>query len=79
VIQKERKRRAGRRAAAGGDVGPMGRCGLKGTETRFSFFLFFFQTQLKPTFKLKIYKPFQTFSQNFINFLDLTQATKNHA
>jgi hypothetical protein len=50
VIQKERKRRAGRRAAAGGDVGPMGRCGLKGTETRFSFFSLLFSNTIKTNF-----------------------------
>jgi hypothetical protein len=45
----KRKRRRGTWAGAGEDVGPVGRCGLKGKELRFSLF-FVFQTQLKPTF-----------------------------
>jgi hypothetical protein len=49
VTVGKRKRRRGTRAGAGEDVGPVGRCGLKGKEVRFSLF-FLFPTQLKPTF-----------------------------
>jgi hypothetical protein len=68
--------------------GEAGRCGrgLGGPwaswarrEVRSFFFFFFslFQTQLNPTFKLKfIQNLFKLFHKNFINFLDLTQATK---
>jgi hypothetical protein len=46
----------------------------------FFFFLFLFQTLFKLNlFNSNSIKTFQTFSQNFINLLNLTQATKNHA
>jgi hypothetical protein len=63
----KKKRRKKWRAAAGEDVGPVGRCGLKGKEVRFSLFFVFFSNsfQIKP-FQLKLNKTFQTFSQNFI-------------
>jgi hypothetical protein len=58
----KKKRRKKWRAAAGEDVGPVGRCGLKGKEVRFSLFSFSFSNsfQIKP-FQLK-------FKQNFSNF-----------
>jgi hypothetical protein len=49
VAAGKKKRRKKWRAAAGEDVGPVGRCGLKGKEVRFFFFLFSF---LKP-FQIK--------------------------
>jgi hypothetical protein len=78
---KEKEKR-GRGGPARGDgrwaAGPFG---LKGEPTRFSFFsFFFFKLHFKITFLLKFKsKLFQTFSQKFINFLETTQATKNHA
>jgi hypothetical protein len=77
AAQRKRKGRVGRRAAAGGIDGPAGRLGQKEDEVSFPFSFFSFKTLFKfKTFQLKT---FQTFSQNFIKFLNLTQATKNHA
>jgi hypothetical protein len=78
----KKKKRRGAGLFAGEGVGPVGRCGLKGEgEVSFPFFFFlFFQTLFKINlFNSNSNKTFQTFSQNFINLLDLTQATKNHA
>jgi hypothetical protein len=62
----------GRRAA--------GPSGLKGEPARFSFFLFLFQTSFSNHFSFQIQiKLFKLFLKNFINFLETTQATKNHA
>jgi hypothetical protein len=49
-------------------------------EGKLFFFLFFFILFLKQTFLFK-FKPnsFKLFLKNFINFLEATQATKNHA
>jgi hypothetical protein len=45
-----------------------------------NFFLFIFKLLFKTSFLFKFNsKLFQTFSQKFINFLETTQATKNHA
>jgi hypothetical protein len=59
----------------------VGRLGQKGGEVLFFSFLFpFFQTLFKSNlFNSNSNKTFQTFSQSFINLLDLTQAIKNHA
>jgi hypothetical protein len=44
------------------------------------FFLFLFQTSFSNHFSTQIQiKLFQTFLKNFIDFLETTQATKNHA
>jgi hypothetical protein len=44
------------------------------------FFLFLFQTLFKTNFSFQIQtKFFQTFLKNFINFLEVTQATKSYA
>jgi hypothetical protein len=59
--------------------GPVGRLGQKGREVLFPLFSLFklFSNQ---TFSTQIQsKHFKLFSQNFINLLDLTQATINHA
>jgi hypothetical protein len=54
--------------------------GRKVSRAWFPFFLFFFKLLFKTTFLFKFKsKLFQTFSQKFINFLETTQATKNHA
>jgi hypothetical protein len=46
----------------------------------FFFFLFFFQTSFSNHFSSQIqFKLFQIFLKNFIDFLESTQATKNHA
>jgi hypothetical protein len=54
--------------------------GRKGSRVWFLFFFsfsnFFFLNHI--SFQIQI-KLFQTFSQKFINFLETTQATKNHA
>jgi hypothetical protein len=58
----------------------VGRLGQKGGEVLFFFFFSLFQTLFKSNlFNSNSNKTFQTFSQSFINLLDLTQATKNHA
>jgi hypothetical protein len=44
------------------------------------FFLFLFQTSFSNQYSIQIEnKPFKLFLKNFINFLETTQATKNHA
>jgi hypothetical protein len=54
--------------------------GSKGKEVSFVFFLFFFKLFLNQTFLFK-FKPnsFKLFLKNFINFLEVTQATKSYA
>jgi hypothetical protein len=81
VSAKKRKRERERRAGVGWLAGPTGLAGPKGEPGKvFFFFLFFFKLLLKPLFLFKFKsKLFQTFSQKFINFLETTQATKNHA
>jgi hypothetical protein len=66
---------AGKGCWASRPVGP------KGKKVSFLFFFsFLFQTFLKSNFSFQIQtKFFQTFHKNFINFLEATQATKNHA
>jgi hypothetical protein len=80
TAQGKRKGRVGRQAAAGGIDGPAGRLGQKEGEVSFpfSFFILKHFSNLN-LFNSKPFKTFQTFSQNFIKFLNLTQATKNHA
>jgi hypothetical protein len=61
------------------DDGLAGRLGRKVRRVSF-FFSFLFQTLLKSNFSFQIQtKILQTFLQSFINFLEATQATKNHA
>jgi hypothetical protein len=82
VSDSKRKRKEKERGgpARGELVGRQAWLGRKGSRARFSFFLFFFKLLLKPLFLFKFKsKLFQTFSQKFINFLETTQATKNHA
>jgi hypothetical protein len=44
------------------------------------FFLFLFQTSFSNHYSIQIQiKPFKLFLKNFINFLETSQATKNHA
>jgi hypothetical protein len=43
------------------------------------FFPFFSNIQIQTIFKPKTFKTFSNFSQNFIKFSNLTQATKNYA
>jgi hypothetical protein len=80
-VCKEKEKEAVRWAAAGWFGGPAGRAGPKGKKGLFSFFSFLlFQTPFETTFLFK-FKPnsFKLFLRNFINFLETTQATKNHA
>jgi hypothetical protein len=80
TAQGKRKGRVGRRAAAGGIDGPAGRLGQKEGEVSFPFSFFLLKHFSNSNlFNSKPFKTFQTFSQNFIKFLNLTQATKNHA
>jgi hypothetical protein len=79
--QGKRKERERDGPARGELSGPAGLAGPKGEKVRFLFFLFvfkllFFKTTFLFKFKSKL---FQTFSQKFRNFLESTQATKNHA
>jgi hypothetical protein len=75
---KEKEKGEGKRWAGAG--GGMGRLGRKGAGAVFFFFIFFFSNSIfKPnSFQVQI-KPFKLFLKNFINFLQTTQATKNHA
>jgi hypothetical protein len=74
--EKEKGRR--RWAAAGeGEVGRWDGWVEKGHEVLF-FFSFFKLFSNSNLFNSNSSKTFQTFSQNFIHLLDLTQATKNH-
>jgi hypothetical protein len=65
----------------------VGRCGVvwwagrPGWDERWEGeFFSFFQTPFKTTFLFKFKpNPFKLFLKNFINFLEATQATKNHA
>jgi hypothetical protein len=76
AAQGKRKRRGGRWAGAGGRLGRLDR---KGVGADF-FFFFSFSTSFSNHFSSQIqFKLFQTFLKNFINFLETTQATKNHA
>jgi hypothetical protein len=77
AAQRKKKRGGGRWADAGGRLGRLGR---KGAGLILFFFLFFFQTSFSNHFSSLIqFKLFQTFLKNFIDFLETTQATKNHA
>jgi hypothetical protein len=79
--RNKKKKKEAARAGAGRRL--MGRwaAGLKGGKVSFFFsFSFFFQTPFKTIFSFQIQtKFFQTFDKKFINFLEDTQATKNHA
>jgi hypothetical protein len=72
---KKRKRKGERWAGAG--VG----WAVWAERSRCSFFVFFlFQTPFSNHFSSQIQiKLFQSFLKNFIDFLETTQATKNHA
>jgi hypothetical protein len=72
--KKERRRGGPARVLADGPLGPSG---LKGEPVMFSFFLFLFQTSFSNHFSFQI--QIKLFLKNFINFLETTQATKNHA
>jgi hypothetical protein len=64
----------------GGKDGGCWAAGPKGRRVSFSLFSFLFQTLFKSNFSFQIQtKILQTFLQNFINFLEATEATKNHA
>jgi hypothetical protein len=69
------KEKGERWAGTGGGLGRLGRKG-----SRAVFFLFLFQTSFSNHFSSQIqFKLFQSFLKNFIDFLETTQATKNHA
>jgi hypothetical protein len=79
--KNKKKRERERWAGAGRLDGPTGRLGRKVSREWFSFFFFFFFKLLFQTtflFKFKS-NSFKLFLKNFINFLETTQATKNHA
>jgi hypothetical protein len=80
--KKKKKKETVARAVAGeGDSGLLGLLGRKVSEVGFLFFFFFFfQLFSNQLFKLQIQIKFLlNLSQNFIIFLKVTQATKNHA
>jgi hypothetical protein len=75
--QKEKKKET---AAVGEALAGSWAARLKGKRGRFVFFFFFFKLFSKQLFKIQIQIKFLlNFSQNFIIFLKVTQATKNHA
>jgi hypothetical protein len=83
-IVSERKTKEKRKEAVWAGAGRrlMGRwaAGLKGGKVSFFFFFSFFRTLFKTNFSFQIQtKILLNFSQNFIIFLEATQATKNHA
>jgi hypothetical protein len=74
----EKEKEKGERWAGTG--GGLGRLGRKGAGLFSLFFLFLFQTSFSNQISSQIqFKLFQTFPKNFIDFLETTQATKNHA
>jgi hypothetical protein len=74
---KKKKREGERWAGAGGGLGRLGR---KGAGAGFVFFSFLFPNFFfKPFFFSNSNQILSNFSQKFINFLETTQATKNHA
>jgi hypothetical protein len=78
VSERERKENGG--GGVGWRGGGLGRLGRKEPVRFLFFFLFFFQTSFSNHFSSQIQiKLFQTFLKNFIDFLETTQATKNHA
>jgi hypothetical protein len=78
--QGKRKRERGRGPARGERWRAAGLFGPKGEKVRFLFFSFLFQTPFKTTFLFKFKSnSFKLFLKNFINFLETTKATKNHA
>jgi hypothetical protein len=81
VSARAKKRKRERDGPARGELGGLaGLAGPKGERVRFSLFFFFFKLLFKTAFLFKFkLKLFQTFSQKFINLLETTQATKNHA
>jgi hypothetical protein len=80
VSERKTKRKRKEAVWAGAGRRLMGRwaVGLKGGKV--SFFFFFFKLFLNQTFLFK-FKPnsFKLFLKNFINFLEVTQATKSYA
>jgi hypothetical protein len=79
--KEKRKRRGGEVGRRAKLDGPLGPSGLKGSRRWFFlFFLSLFQTSFSNQYSIQIQiKPFKLFLKNFINFLETTQATKNHA
>jgi hypothetical protein len=72
-----KRKRKGGGGLARGWAGPPG---PKGAGAFLFFFFFLFQTSFSNHFSSQIQiKLFQTFLKNFIDFLETTQATKNHA
>jgi hypothetical protein len=79
--EKEKEKERGRGPVRGELSGPAGLAGPKGEKGKvFSFLSFLFQTSFKTTISFQIQiKTLSNFSQKFIDFLETTQATKNHA
>jgi hypothetical protein len=78
------RRRCEKEKGKGGAVGRLGSWvgppGLNRAGRAFVFFSFFFQTSFSNSFSTQIQiKLLQTFLKYFIDFLETTQATKNHA
>jgi hypothetical protein len=78
VAQGKRKR-GGEEVGRRGELdGPLGPPGLNGSRRWFLFFFFSFSFSNQYSIQIQN-KPFKLFLKNFINFLETTQATKNHA
>jgi hypothetical protein len=78
------RRRSEEERGRGKAVGRRGELGWAAWAVRvagtFCFFLFLFQTSFSNPFSTQIQiNLLQTFLKNFIDFLETTQATKNHA
>jgi hypothetical protein len=78
--EKKKRRRGEEWAGAGGLMGRLAIWAEREPALVFFFFLFLFQTSFsnQNSFQIQI-KLFKLFLKNFINFLETTQATKNHA
>jgi hypothetical protein len=78
--EKKRKRGGQRGLLRGGGRQAAGPPGRKGEEVSFIYFFFSFSNSFQTKLLISISnKTFSNFPQNFIIFLKVTQATKNHA
>jgi hypothetical protein len=76
ATQGKREKEAGRWAVAEMGAGPVGRCGLKGKEVRFSLFFFFL---FKSFSNSNLSNCFQNISNSFKTFETLNLHTEHYA
>jgi hypothetical protein len=76
--EKEKKKAAAVGCCGGKTGGPLGRRAGRG-EGKFSLFCSFSNSCQTKLLNLNSNQTFSNFSQNFIIFLKVTEATKNHA